>query len=91
MGIDINLNRFKYVAKYVLFMCCFMAVLTTIISIFMFFTVVELRWMNAVIGVVVILGFVFLCVGKIFLGILRQEIKEKPKQKDDLQQYLHIK
>ena len=87
--IDINLNRFKYVAKYVLFMCCFMVVLTTIISIFMFFTVVGLRWMNAVIGVVVILGFVFLYVSKI-LRILRKEIKGKPKQKDNLQQYLHI-
>jgi len=86
--IDINLNRFKYVAKYVLFTCCFMVVLTTIISIFMFFNVVGLRWMNAVIGAVVILGFVFLCVSKIFLRILRKEINGKPKQKDNLQQYL---
>jgi len=67
-----------------------MAVLTTIISILIFFDVVGLRWMNAVIGAVVILGFFFLCVSKTFLRISRKEIKGKPKQKDDLQQYLHI-
>ena len=88
--IDINLNRFKCVAKYVLLTCFFMAVLITIISIFMFFNVVGLRWMNAVIGAVVILGFVLFCVSKIFPRISRKKIKEKPKQKDDLQQYLHI-
>ena len=77
--IDINLNKFKYVAKYVLFTFCFMVVLTTIISIFMFFNVVGLRWMNAVIGAVVILGFVLLGVSKNFLKILGKEIKRKAK------------
>ena len=85
--LDINLNKFKYAAKYVLFTFCFMVLLTTIISIFMFFNVVGLRWMNAVIGAVVILGFVLLCVSKNFLRILRREIKRKPRRKDDLQQY----
>jgi len=88
--IDTNLNRYKYVAKYVLCTFCFMVLLTTIISIFMFFNVVGLRWMNVVIGAVIILGFVLLCVSKTFPRISRKEIKKKPKQKDDLQQYLHI-